>query len=84
MIRPQSCPICKKVLPVNSAADSETFPFCSVRCREVDLYRWSLGKYAIVDPLNPHELELMESDRSEFEEDGADGPAYSAGDSGDS
>lgn len=27
------------------------FPFCSKRCREVDLLRWSKGTYAIVEPL---------------------------------
>ncbi|MDA0832680.1 MAG: DNA gyrase inhibitor YacG [Planctomycetota bacterium] len=68
MIRSQSCPICKKVLPVNSAASLATFPFCSVRCRDVDLYRWSVGKYAIVEPLDPDELALND-EQTESEDD---------------
>ncbi|MFN0196220.1 MAG: DNA gyrase inhibitor YacG [Planctomycetaceae bacterium] len=59
MIRPQSCPICRKVLAPNSASELDTFPFCSTRCREVDLYRWSLGKYALVENINPEDLELL-------------------------
>ena len=32
------------------------FPFCSERCRQVDLLRWSKGQYAIVEPLTPERL----------------------------
>ncbi|MHC4826384.1 MAG: DNA gyrase inhibitor YacG, partial [Planctomycetota bacterium] len=35
------CPICAR--PVRASA--ETFPFCSTRCRYVDLGRWLDGKY---------------------------------------
>ncbi len=59
MIRPQSCPICRKVLAPNAASELDTFPFCSKRCREVDLYRWSLGKYALVENINSEDLELL-------------------------
>ena len=38
------CPICKK-LEV-SAGDPE-FPFCSERCRTIDLGNWALEKYRI-------------------------------------
>ena len=44
---PLRCPTCKyEVLPrdVNLA-----FPFCSVRCREVDLGRWLGEEYRIAD-----------------------------------
>lgn len=37
------CPICKK--PV--AMDAATFPFCSARCRLVDLSNWLDGNYRI-------------------------------------
>lgn len=39
-----NCPICKK------AVDSEThteFPFCSERCRLLDLGNWSSEKYVV-------------------------------------
>jgi hypothetical protein len=41
------CPICKK--PVKSA-DSE-FPFCSERCRTIDLGKWASGAYVISAPV---------------------------------
>lgn len=36
-----SCPICGK------AEAAEFKPFCSARCRDVDLNRWLSGSYAI-------------------------------------
>ena len=57
MIRPQSCPICDKVLPLDAAKTSDNFPFCSERCRQVDLLRWSDGKYSIVEPLDPNSVD---------------------------
>ena len=45
------CPICKK--PV-STADAE-FPFCSERCRTVDLGNWASGRYVISSPLRDTE-----------------------------
>jgi uncharacterized protein len=41
------CPICKK--PVKST-DPE-FPFCSERCRTIDLGKWASGQYVISSPL---------------------------------
>jgi endogenous inhibitor of DNA gyrase (YacG/DUF329 family) len=38
---PLRCPICKKEVAQGSAA----FPFCSERCRLVDLGNWLDGKY---------------------------------------
>jgi endogenous inhibitor of DNA gyrase (YacG/DUF329 family) len=31
------CPTCKKTF---AAADTQTPPFCSARCRQIDLGRW--------------------------------------------
>jgi len=41
MSKPRKCPICAK--PANIAES----PFCSARCREIDLHRWLNGDYAI-------------------------------------
>jgi uncharacterized protein len=41
------CPTCKK--PVK-ASDAE-FPFCSERCRLIDLGKWASGDYVISSPL---------------------------------
>ncbi len=43
------CPICKKeVEPSNPEA-----PFCSERCRIIDLGNWASEKYIISEPLEP-------------------------------
>jgi len=39
--RPRKCPICGK------PAEPATRPFCSDRCKQVDLNRWLSGAYAI-------------------------------------
>ena len=49
MIKPHTCPVCQK--QASQLTDSQWFPFCSERCRNVDLARWSDGKYAIVDDI---------------------------------
>jgi endogenous inhibitor of DNA gyrase (YacG/DUF329 family) len=42
------CPICKK--PTDSANDSD-FPFCSARCRLIDLANWSSERYVVSEPV---------------------------------
>lgn len=41
------CPTCKK--PVKRGG--EEFPFCSDRCRLIDLGKWASGEYVISSPL---------------------------------
>jgi endogenous inhibitor of DNA gyrase (YacG/DUF329 family) len=43
------CPICKK--PV-SLKDPDA-PFCSNRCKEIDLGNWAMEKYVISTPAYP-------------------------------
>jgi len=45
------CPTCRKIV---LARDPE-FPFCSERCRLIDLGKWASGGYAISTPLNDPE-----------------------------
>ena len=40
------CPICKKEV----ARESPEFPFCSERCRTIDLGNWASEKYVISTP----------------------------------
>ncbi len=47
------CPICRR--PV--AADAATFPFCSRRCRTIDLGRWIDGRYTISRPVEQSDLD---------------------------
>ena len=44
------CPICKKV----SELGRPDFPFCSERCRLIDLGTWASEKYVISTPVNPN------------------------------
>lgn len=41
------CPICKKLVTSKDAA----FPFCSDRCRLIDLDKWASGAYVISSPV---------------------------------
>lgn len=51
------CPICKKEVALGEAE----FPFCSERCRIIDLGNWASEKYVI--PSNtPVELEGEDDD----------------------
>lgn len=43
------CPICRK--PVER--DNPELPFCSERCRLIDLGNWSSEKYVVSTPLKP-------------------------------
>jgi endogenous inhibitor of DNA gyrase (YacG/DUF329 family) len=42
------CPICRKATDSETSAD---FPFCSERCRLLDLGNWSSEKYVISEPV---------------------------------
>lgn len=70
MIRPQTCPICGKELATNAAAQSPLFPFCSERCKLIDLHRWTEGQYAVVEPLTPERMieELSKNESDEYEQ----------------
>jgi len=59
-----TCPICKK--PTDSEKDAE-FPFCSERCRLLDLGAWSAEKYVVSDPIFDEE-EIPEPDRRALRE----------------
>lgn len=61
MIRPLTCPVCQKELPADGAHGARWLPFCSERCRNVDLYRWSEGRYAIVEPLAPDQAAELDA-----------------------
>jgi endogenous inhibitor of DNA gyrase (YacG/DUF329 family) len=40
-----ACIICKK--PVKPRAENKAFPFCSERCRQVDLGKWLNEEYRV-------------------------------------
>ena len=52
------CPICKKAV---KTADPE-FPFCSQRCRTIDLGKWASGGYVISSPVKDAEELIQDGD----------------------
>jgi endogenous inhibitor of DNA gyrase (YacG/DUF329 family) len=57
------CPICKKAVK-NSDAE---FPFCSERCRIIDLGKWASGGHVVSSPLTDTEEGIRESTPEERE-----------------
>ncbi|MGB0766784.1 MAG: DNA gyrase inhibitor YacG [Phycisphaeraceae bacterium] len=47
------CPICK----AKARSDNEHFPFCSSRCKTIDLGRWVDESYKITRPIEQRDLE---------------------------
>lgn len=67
---PFLCPTCRK--PVTP--DAKTFPFCSDRCRMVDLGHWLKEDYRISRPL-PSDKPAKEISPDDEEGDGGSGGA---------
>lgn len=55
------CPICEQPMP-GPTSDWPDYPFCSPRCRLIDLGRWLGGEYRVP-------AEEVESDSSSTAED---------------
>jgi endogenous inhibitor of DNA gyrase (YacG/DUF329 family) len=55
------CPICKKAV----STAQEFFPFCSERCKIIDLGNWASEKYMVSTPIQPEDAERDESQGSE-------------------
>ena len=57
------CPICKNVIP-DSGDQARHAPFCSDRCKLIDLGRWLDGKYQIPvtesDPKDQPDIEISD------------------------
>jgi endogenous inhibitor of DNA gyrase (YacG/DUF329 family) len=71
-LRTFRCPTCSALL----LSTDEDFPFCSDRCRRIDLGKWASGDYKISSPiLDPDVLEslpdLMNAPRRKQEDDDA-------------
>jgi endogenous inhibitor of DNA gyrase (YacG/DUF329 family) len=53
------CPICRSQV----ALGDPHFPFCSDRCREVDLGNWAMEKYTIPgEPIPFNDLDLTDKE----------------------
>lgn len=71
-VRSLRCPTCQTLVLAGSA----DFPFCSERCRLIDLGKWASGGYVISTPINdPEMLESIAEEQSRKRSDGGDEPA---------
>ncbi|MGA7315415.1 MAG: DNA gyrase inhibitor YacG [Silvibacterium sp.] len=60
------CPTCRTLV----TAQDEFFPFCSDRCRLIDLGKWASGAYRISSPvLDPEVLEGFDKGNERREDD---------------
>jgi endogenous inhibitor of DNA gyrase (YacG/DUF329 family) len=50
------CPTCRKRITVERREEAPFRPFCSHRCKMVDLGRWLDGTYTVSEPLDPKDL----------------------------
>jgi endogenous inhibitor of DNA gyrase (YacG/DUF329 family) len=55
-----NCPNCKKKVVYRKIRDMPHFPFCSERCKLIDLGAWLDERYRIEEPLSPEALSRIE------------------------
>jgi len=56
------CPTCRKLV----LRDQTDFPFCSERCRLIDLGKWASGGYVVSSPItDPEDIETLQRKRAE-------------------
>jgi len=61
----KKCPICGKGFQYESVTAAPDFPFCSERCKLVDLGHWLQGRYAIP---GSQEEDASDSDKKDEDE----------------
>jgi endogenous inhibitor of DNA gyrase (YacG/DUF329 family) len=66
------CPICARTFAIATLADLPSFPFCSERCRLIDLGRWIDGAYVIPGPQSTQPDDPGLATLGEDSEDGED------------
>lgn len=59
------CPICRRIVDPPTEESRKTSPFCSERCRQVDLMRWMNQRYAIASPVTDPDLLEELADQAE-------------------
>ena len=62
-VRSLRCPICRQIV----LKTEPEFPFCSDRCRSIDLGKWASGAYVVSSPA--HDLEDVEIRMKQDEDD---------------
>jgi endogenous inhibitor of DNA gyrase (YacG/DUF329 family) len=70
------CPVCRKVIDATVQRESREgnfYPFCSQRCKLVDLGRWLDGNYKIITGLRPEDTEGIGEAKDEGKNTGQSG-----------
>ena len=62
MIRPHHCPVCDAEFEPTAEIPKSLFPFCSDRCRSIDLLRWFDGRYKVVEDIDPQAAQILQHD----------------------
>jgi endogenous inhibitor of DNA gyrase (YacG/DUF329 family) len=62
MILSHQCPVCEREFEPNAENSESLFPFCSDRCRSIDLFRWFNGRYKVVEDIDPQTAALLQYD----------------------
>lgn len=59
--RQRKCPTCGKSFRCASVTDWPAFPFCTERCRQIDLGAWLSEEYKVVDQIrvDPEALDQL-------------------------
>lgn len=61
-LRSLRCPTCRTLV----LAGDEHFPFCTDRCRAIDLGKWASGGYVISTAINdPEELDSLAQEKAQ-------------------
>ncbi|MBK9975624.1 MAG: DNA gyrase inhibitor YacG [Planctomycetes bacterium] len=64
--RKRKCPTCKAAFVCAGLADNPWFPFCSERCKLVDLGAWLSDQYAVTEDLTrENDIAAPESDEAQ-------------------
>jgi uncharacterized protein len=63
------CPTCSNLV----LRDEPDFPFCSDRCRLIDLGKWASGGYVISSPItDPEDIERVERSQEQRDRQNSD------------
>lgn len=55
------CPQCRAPVPITADLRPAAFPFCSDRCKMVDLGKWFGEEYQVPAPIDPDDHEAIEA-----------------------
>lgn len=72
-VKKKRCPICKKSAELTTVdAKNPWAPFCSQKCKEIDLGKWALEQYRVPGETADHEPDTEEKEEEEKGKDGVD------------